>query len=61
MDTDPRTAVLAARLLAHYPERLGRCLLVDAPKVFAATWSAVKAVLNEVTSSKSLRFDEIRY
>jgi len=51
-DSDPRTAILAARLMAHYPERLGRCLMIDAPGVFGATWSAVRKVLNEVTASK---------
>lgn len=89
VDTNPRTALLAAQLLAHYPERcldqdtpkggrditrevhlhgfrldgvmsgfpprgLGRCLLVDAPAVFASTWSAVRGILNEVTSGKKL-------
>eukprot|EP00439_Symbiodinium_sp_Y106_P055414 s3395_g7.t1 len=52
VDTDPRAAIFAARLLAHYPERLGRCLLVDAPSVFSGTWSAVRRILNEVTASK---------
>eukprot|EP00434_Breviolum_minutum_P008010 symbB.v1.2.007065.t1/scaffold414.1/size398445/29 len=52
VDTNPRTALLAAQLLAHYPERLGRCLLVDAPAVFASTWSAVRGILNEVTAGK---------
>lgn len=52
VDTNPRTALLAAQLLAHYPERLGRCLMVDAPAVFASTWSAVRGILNEVTAGK---------
>ncbi|CAE7948210.1 pitC, partial [Symbiodinium sp. KB8] len=52
VDTDPRAALFAARLLAHYPERLGRCLLVDAPSIFSGTWSAVRRILNEVTASK---------
>eukprot|EP00927_Polykrikos_kofoidii_P038773 TRINITY_DN3318_c0_g2_i1.p1 TRINITY_DN3318_c0_g2~~TRINITY_DN3318_c0_g2_i1.p1 ORF type:complete len:431 (-),score=43.59 TRINITY_DN3318_c0_g2_i1:188-1480(-) len=51
-DSSPRTAVMAARLLAHYPERLGRAVIVDAPRVFEGTWLAVKRVINEVTSSK---------
>ncbi|CAJ1395514.1 unnamed protein product [Effrenium voratum] len=52
LDTDPRAALFAARLLAHYPERLSRCLLVDAPAVFSGTYSAVRRVLNEGTASK---------
>eukprot|EP00928_Gymnodinium_smaydae_P039964 TRINITY_DN27183_c0_g1_i1.p1 TRINITY_DN27183_c0_g1~~TRINITY_DN27183_c0_g1_i1.p1 ORF type:complete len:467 (+),score=91.30 TRINITY_DN27183_c0_g1_i1:87-1487(+) len=51
-DSNPRTAILAARLLAHYPERLGRCVLLDAPPVFSGTWTAVKRVINSVTASK---------
>lgn len=51
-DSNPRTAVLAAQLLAHYPERLGRAVMVDAPRVFQATWAAVRRVINEVTASK---------
>jgi len=33
---------------------LGRCLLVDAPAVFASTWSAVRGILNKVTAGKKL-------
>ncbi|CAJ1334510.1 unnamed protein product [Effrenium voratum] len=56
LDTDPRAALFAARLLAHYPERLSRCLLVDAPAVFSGTYSAVRRVLNEGTASKTIVF-----
>lgn len=52
VDTNPRTALLAAQLLAHYPERLGRCIMVDAPSAFAGTWAVLKGVLNEVTTGK---------
>jgi len=51
-DSDPRTAILAARLLAHYPERLHSAVLVDAPSVFSATWSAFRRIINEKTASK---------
>lgn len=51
-DSDPRTALLAARLMAHFPERLHRCVLVDAPGVFSATWSALCTVINANTASK---------
>eukprot|EP00931_Biecheleriopsis_adriatica_P115504 TRINITY_DN91292_c0_g1_i1.p1 TRINITY_DN91292_c0_g1~~TRINITY_DN91292_c0_g1_i1.p1 ORF type:complete len:432 (+),score=73.96 TRINITY_DN91292_c0_g1_i1:46-1296(+) len=51
-DSNPRTAILAAKLMSHYPERLGRCVLVDAPSMFAATWSAVRQVINATTASK---------
>lgn len=52
VDTNPRTALLAAQLLAHYPERLGRCIMVDAPSAFAGTWAVLRGVLNEVTTGK---------
>eukprot|EP01052_Picozoa_sp_SAG31_P014051 SAG31_NODE_861_length_11418_cov_5.107430_6_plen_332_part_00 len=51
-DSNPRTAVLASELLAHYPQRLHRAVLVDAPRVFSATWAALKMVINSVTASK---------
>merc|ERR1719193_113434 len=51
-DSNPRTAVMTGRLLAHYPERLGRAVLVDAPRVFAGTWSAARQVINPATASK---------
>jgi len=51
-DSNPRIAVMAARLLAHYPERLGRVVVIDAPKIFVATWKAVKQVINTATAAK---------
>lgn len=51
-DSNPRMAVMAGRMLTHYPERLGRCLLVDAPRFFAATWAAVSKVINATTAAK---------
>lgn len=46
---------VAESLLFGFPPRgLGRCLLVDAPAVFASTWSAVRGILNEVTAGKNL-------
>ena len=42
-------------LLSGFPlGGLGRCLMVDAPAVFASTWSAVRGILNEVTAGKKL-------
>eukprot|EP00927_Polykrikos_kofoidii_P038772 TRINITY_DN3318_c0_g1_i1.p1 TRINITY_DN3318_c0_g1~~TRINITY_DN3318_c0_g1_i1.p1 ORF type:complete len:476 (-),score=46.42 TRINITY_DN3318_c0_g1_i1:287-1564(-) len=51
-DSSPRTGVLTARLLAHYPERLGRGVILDAPPFFERTWTVLKRMLNEVTVSK---------
>lgn len=51
-DSSPKTGVLTAALLAHYPERLGRAVLVDAPRLFAGTWSVISRILNPITASK---------
>lgn len=39
-------------LTRRYPERLGKCLIVNAPFIFSGCWLAIKLWLNEVTSSK---------
>jgi len=51
-DSNPRTCLLAAQLLDHYPERLGRCVIIDAPSIFSGTWNTLKRVVNEHTVSK---------
>lgn len=51
-DSNPRSALLASRMLAHYRERLGRLVLLDAPNVFLHTWKACCKILNEVTVAK---------
>eukprot|EP00300_Choanocystis_sp_HF-7_P037627 c53848_g1_i1.p1 GENE.c53848_g1_i1~~c53848_g1_i1.p1 ORF type:complete len:313 (+),score=55.75 c53848_g1_i1:53-991(+) len=51
-DCDPRSSRLTSHLLAHYPDRLGAVLLVDAPKAFSGIWKVIKGIIDEVTRSK---------
>jgi hypothetical protein len=51
-DNNPKTTMLAARLLDQYPERLGLCVLFGAPWLFSAVWKVVRPILNEVTANK---------
>ena len=44
---DPRTTLLTAHLLAHYPERLGLVVLLGAPALFDYTWRLVRRALDE--------------
>ncbi|XP_017787256.1 PREDICTED: CRAL-TRIO domain-containing protein C3H8.02 [Nicrophorus vespilloides] len=39
-------------LSRHYPERLGVCLVLNAPTLFSGCWTVIKAWLDENTSSK---------
>ncbi|ELU12302.1 hypothetical protein CAPTEDRAFT_204347 [Capitella teleta] len=41
-------------LSKHYPERLGVCLIINAPRVFHGCWTVIKPWLHEVTASKVL-------
>ncbi|KAI4463442.1 phosphatidylinositol transfer protein csr1-related [Holotrichia oblita] len=41
-------------LSKHYPERLGVCLIINAPTLFAGCWSIIKGWLDENTASKVL-------
>ena len=36
----------------YYPETMGNCLVVNAPKLFSALWAIVKGFLDERTRSK---------
>ncbi|XP_012942771.1 CRAL-TRIO domain-containing protein C3H8.02 [Aplysia californica] len=36
----------------YYPERLGICLIVNAPVMFSGCWTIIRPWLNEVTASK---------
>jgi len=39
-------------LTRMYPERLGRCYLLDAPTLFSVSWSAISMMLKETTTRK---------
>lgn len=39
-------------LSRHYPERLGVCLVYNAPTIFSGCWAIIKGWLDENTSSK---------
>ncbi|GAB6027285.1 hypothetical protein CHUAL_001567 [Chamberlinius hualienensis] len=39
-------------LSRHYPERLGICIIYNAPIIFSSCWPVIKGWLNEVTASK---------
>lgn len=41
-------------LSKHYPERLGVCLILNAPTLFSGCWAVIKGWLDENTSSKVL-------
>lgn len=41
-------------LSKHYPERLGVCLILNAPALFSGCWAVIKGWLDENTSSKVL-------
>lgn len=39
-------------LSRRYPERLGKCLIVNSPFIFTGCWALIRLWLHEVTSSK---------
>ncbi|KAK2147248.1 hypothetical protein LSH36_562g01013 [Paralvinella palmiformis] len=39
-------------LSKYYPERLGVCLVINAPRMFTGCWSVIRPWLNDVTASK---------
>lgn len=53
-DQNPRTALMTAALLQHYPEMLHMVVLVDAPMVFNALWRLVAPLLDDRVRSKIL-------
>mmetsp|Transcript_102766 Transcript_102766/g.268253 ORF Transcript_102766/g.268253 Transcript_102766/m.268253 type:complete len:286 (-) Transcript_102766:32-889(-) len=36
----------------HYPERLHRCFMLDAPRLFSGAWAAISPFIDRVTSAK---------
>jgi hypothetical protein len=36
----------------HYPERLGRCVIINAPKTLSISWKVIKTFLDDVTKKK---------
>jgi CRAL/TRIO domain len=51
-DQNPKTAVMVARLLNHYPEILHACVLLDAPLLFNGLWKLVSPLLDERVQRK---------
>lgn len=39
-------------LSRHYPERLGICIIYNAPTIFSSCWPIIRGWLNDVTASK---------
>lgn len=56
---NPRLARATNKIMArHYPERLGYALIISAPWLFNATWTAMKTFLDPDTVSK-IRFVKV--
>lgn len=53
-DNNPMAGILLKQMLAHYPERLARAILVDAPMLFSGLWSVIHRLLDERTAAKVL-------
>jgi len=51
-DSSPRSAILTAHLMAHYPEMLSQVVLLNSPALFSGTFRAVSVVLDDRTRSK---------
>jgi len=39
-------------LSRHFPERMGICIVYQAPIIFSSLWPVIKGWLNEVTANK---------
>lgn len=46
-DQNPKTAILTAALLEHYPEMLNLIVLLDAPLIFNGLWTLVAPLLDD--------------
>jgi len=44
----------------HYPERLGVCLIINAPVLFYGCWTVIKPWLSPVTTNKVLFVDDVK-
>jgi hypothetical protein len=53
-DQSPRSAMVTASLMQHYPEMLSQCVLLDAPWLFSATWNLLSKVLDDRVREKVL-------
>ncbi|CAM9280769.1 unnamed protein product [Chrysoparadoxa australica] len=51
-DCNPASAMMAAKLLSQFPERLNASILVDSPRVFSPIWKALKPMLKAATANK---------
>lgn len=52
---DPRFSIWLIQMLQnHYPERLGACVVIDAPKIFNVLWKAAKSVAASNTLRKCI-------
>ncbi|KAK7067348.1 hypothetical protein SK128_010312 [Halocaridina rubra] len=48
----PLVRVLFDILQAHYPERMGVCIILNAPYIFSACWAIIKPWLDENSAGK---------
>jgi CRAL/TRIO domain len=51
-DQNPRSAILTAQLLQHYPEMLHMVVCVDAPIIFNGLWKLLSPLLDDRVRSK---------
>eukprot|EP01065_Artemidia_motanka_P046814 TRINITY_DN7183_c0_g1_i1.p1 TRINITY_DN7183_c0_g1~~TRINITY_DN7183_c0_g1_i1.p1 ORF type:complete len:483 (+),score=152.46 TRINITY_DN7183_c0_g1_i1:73-1449(+) len=51
-DSNPGSGKELVKLIQHYPERLGVCVLVDAPTAFRGLWRILRPLLNDHTAEK---------
>jgi len=52
VDMSPQAMQLAARLLCHYPERLAKVYMMEAPYMFGGLWKMVTPLLKQTTRDK---------
>mmetsp|Transcript_25093 Transcript_25093/g.40295 ORF Transcript_25093/g.40295 Transcript_25093/m.40295 type:complete len:185 (+) Transcript_25093:201-755(+) len=51
-DCSPKSMMLVKRMLAHYPERLFKAVMLDAPWIFNGLWNMVSPLLEQRTRDK---------